>query len=188
MHHRTLRRLPVVLVAAAAVAASTVSSAPGAVPVVNEHTGPVSDTFADELCGIAGTTASRFVGDFKLYADGTFLSTGNFSEVFTAAASGAQLVSRGVEQVTGPFDPTNNGDGTITQTFTFKGLPVKLSLLHGPTLLRDAGNATVAITFALNPDGTRGDFLSQVIAVEHGPHPSLDDGSLFCATVIAALT
>jgi len=186
MHDRTLRRLIVALVAAAAVAAST-SSAMGAAPVVNEHTGPATDTFLDELCGIAGTSTSRFVGNFKLYADGTFLSTSNFSEVFTAAASGKQLVNRGVEQVTGPFDPTNNGDGTITETFTFKGLPVTLSLLHGPTLLRDAGNATVAITFALNPDGSTGEFLSQSVVVQHGPHPSLDDGSLFCATVIAAL-
>jgi len=188
MHDRAIRLLSLALVAFASLATASASTAGGAAPVSIEHTGPVTDTFADELCGVSGTTSSRFVGNVKLYPDGTFLSTGNFSEVFTADGTGAQLVNRGVEQVTGPFDPTDNGDGTITQSFTFKGLPVKLSLLNGPTLLRDAGNATVAITFALNPDGSRGDFLSQSVTLQHGPHPSLDDGSLFCATVIAAVT
>jgi hypothetical protein len=188
MRHRMLRMLSIALVAVAALAASTALSAVSAAPVLIQHTGPVTDTFDDEFCGVTGTTTTRFVGDFKLYPDGTFLSTSNFSEVFTAARTGTQLVSRGVEQVTGPFDPTDNGDGMITQTFTFKGLPVKLSLLHGPTLLRDAGSATVAITFSLNPDGSRGDFLSQIVEVQRGPHPSLDDGSLLCATVVAAVT
>jgi hypothetical protein len=36
----------------------------------------------------------------------------------------------------------------------FKGLPVKVSPAGGLPLLRDAGNATVSITFLLNPDGT----------------------------------
>lgn len=184
------RSLPLCcLVAIAATALLVVaSSAAAAEPTVNEHTGPVYDTFPDELCGITGTSAIRFVGNFKLFADGTFLSTGNFQDVFTADSNGKQVVNSGVEQVTGPFDPANNGDGTITETFIFKGLPVKLSIPNGPTLVRDAGNVTVAITFQLNPDGGVGDFVSQTVLVEEGPHPNLDNDALFCSVVVSALS
>ena len=80
----------------------------------------------------------------------TFLSTGNFDETFTADGSGKQVLSSGVEQVTGPFNPTNNGNGTITETFTFKGLPMKVKIPNGPTLVRDAGNVTEAITSTIS--------------------------------------
>jgi hypothetical protein len=163
-------------------------TAVAAAPVVNVHTGPELDSFADELCGIAGTSTTRFVGDFKLYADGTYLSTSNFREVFTDASTGKQVELSGVENVTGPFNPTvDSSASTLTQTFVFKGLPMKISLPGGPTLVRDAGSATVAITFALNPDGSRGDFLSQTVLVEKGPHPLLDDDALFCNVVVSAL-
>ena len=188
MRGRSLPFIFVVAIAMSVVLASTASSASSARLIVNEHTGPVSASFADELCGITGTSTTRFVGNFKLFADGTFLSTSNFSQVFTADETGKQVANSGVEQVTGPFDPTINADGTITQTFTFKGLPVKLSIPNGPTLVRDAGSATVAITFLLNPDGSRGDFVSQSVLVENGPHPSLDDDALFCSVVASALT
>jgi len=178
------------LVATVAAVVLTVfaSTAAAARPIVNEHTGPVTDTFSDDLCGIAGTSTTRFVGNFKLYADGTFLSMSNFRSEFTAAGTGKQVISSGVEQVAGPFNPTDNGDGTITQTFTFKGLPVRVSIPNGPVLLRDAGNATVAITFQLTPDGSRGDVVSQDVVVENGPHPSLENDALFCSVVVAALS
>ncbi len=177
----------VALTTAVAAMLAVVVVAAGAPPVLHEHTGPETDTFPDQLCGISGTTTNRFVGDFMLFADGTFLSTSNFRQTFTSSSTGKQVVSSGVEQVRGPFAPTDNGDGTLTQTFTFKGLPVKVSIANGPALLRDAGFATVAITFALNPDGSRGDFLSQDIVAQHGPHPGLDDDALFCKVVVAAL-
>jgi hypothetical protein len=182
----SIRRL-VVLAPAVAAMLAAVAVAAGAPPDFNQHTGPDLETFPDQLCGIDGTTTNRFVGNFTLYADGTFLSTSNFRQTFTSASNGKQVVSSGVEQVKGPFDPTDNGDGTITQTFTFKGQPVRVSVANGPTLLRDAGFATVAITFVLNPDGSRGDFLSQTVVAEHGPHPGLDDDALFCTVVVAAL-
>ena len=174
-------------VLASVVGLAVAAAAGGAPPVDNEHFGPDYETFPDSLCGIEGTSSTRFVGNFKLYADGTFLSTSNFRQTFTSAATGRQVDVSGVEQVTGPFDPTDNGDGTLTQTFVFKGSPMKVSLAHGPVLVRDAGNATVAITFELEPDGSRGPFLSQTVTVQHGPHPMLDDDALFCQTVVAAL-
>jgi hypothetical protein len=185
-----MRTLFIIAAALAAGLSLAVSAAPAvaAEPVVNVHTGPVSDgPFPDELCGVAGTSTTNFVGNFKLYADGTFLSTGNFKQTFTAGATGNTVIVSGVEQVTGPFNPTVNGNGTITETFTFKGLPMKVSLANGPTLVRDAGNATVAITFLLNPDGSRGDFVSQTVLVEKGPHPELDNDAPFCNVVVSAL-
>jgi hypothetical protein len=163
-------------------------AARAAKPIDIEQFGPSTDTFAEELCGISGTSATRFVGTFKLFADGTFLSTGNFAQSFTAASTGQQVRIFGVEQVTGLFNPTVNGNGTITQTFTCKGLPMKVSIENGPTLVRDAGNVTEAITFALNPDGSRGDVLSDSVLVQHGPHPQLDDDAVFCSAVTAALS
>lgn len=146
------------------------------------------DIFPDELCEIPGTSATHFLGNFKLLADGTFLQTSNFKQVFTAAGSGKQVAISGVEQVTGPFDPVDNGDGTITQTFTFKGMPEKLSIPNGPTLSRDVGNVTVAITFEVQPDGSLA-FLSQEAIDENGPHPELKSGgTLFCDVIVPELT
>jgi hypothetical protein len=180
-------RTPFLVLAALLASVALAPGAAGAGLVDNEHFGPDYDTFPDTLCGIDGTMSTRFVGTFKLRADGTFLSTSNFRQTFASTATGKVVDISGVEQVTGPFDPTDNGDGTITQTFVFKGTPTKISIPHGGVLVRDAGNATVAITFALNPDGSRGPFLSQTVVVEHGPHPSLDDDALFCQAVVGAL-
>jgi hypothetical protein len=187
MSTRSAHLFALAALAAVVVLATMAGVAPAAAPVDIEHFGPSTDWFPDELCGITGTSTTRFVGNFKLHADGTFLSTGNFDQWFTAAATGKQLRISGVEQVTGPFDPTDNGNGTITQTFTFKGLPMKIQIANGSTLLRDAGNVTEAITFAINPDGSRGDALSDTVLVQHGPHPQLDDDALFCSVVTAAL-
>jgi hypothetical protein len=181
------KQFALVGLAAGVLMALTASSAVAA-PIVQQFHFTSSDTFPDELCGISGTSTTNFVGNFKLFADGTFLSTSNFRQVFTADSTGKQVLISGVEQVTGPFNPTNNGDGTITQTFTFKGLPVKLSIANGPTLVRDAGNVTVAVTFLINPDGSRGDFVSQTVLAEKGPHPSLDNGELFCDAIVPALS
>ena len=158
-----------------------------AAPVAHFHIGPISDTFPDELCGIPGTSSIRFLDNHTIYADGTFLDTSNFRQVFTADGTGKQVQFAGVEQVTGPFNPIDNGDGTITQTFTFKGLPVKLSIPNGPTLVRDAGNATEAITFRVEPDGSL-EFVSETVLGEKGPHPVLDNDAVFCDVVVSALT
>jgi hypothetical protein len=172
-----------------AVLAATAFGASAAAPVDIEHFGPATDSNPqDDLCGVPGASTSRFVGNLKVYADGTFLSTGNFDEAFTAQATGKAVFVSGVEQVTGPFTPTNSGNGTMTQTFVFKGLPMKVSIANGPTLVRDAGNATVAITFAVEPDGSRGPVLSQTVLIQHGPHPQLDSDPVFCNTVVAALS
>jgi len=103
------------------------------------------------------------VDNFKLYADGTFRDTSRFRLVFMAAESGKSVVIFSAGQVTGLDDPIENADGTVTFISTFKGLPEKLSILHGPTLSRDAGVATVATT--LRPLGDdEFEFVSQTIS------------------------
>jgi hypothetical protein len=77
-------------------------------------------------------------------------------------------------------------EGTITFINTFKGLPEKLSIAGGPTLSRDAGTATVAVT--LRPLGDdEFEFVSATVSGEHGPHPDLG-GGLFCDVLTPALT
>lgn len=156
-------------------------------PVVNEHSS-FTDTFPDEICDIAGSSTIEVVDNFKLYGDGTFMDTSRFRQVFTADSSGKQVQIFTAGQVSGPFDPIDNGDGTITFINTFKGLPEKLSIPNGPTLLRDAGNVTIGQTFFVEPNGDL-TFISTTIFDEKGPHPDLDSGfEAFCNVLIPALS
>jgi hypothetical protein len=155
--------------------------------IENEHSS-FTDTFQDEICDIAGTSTIEVIDNFKLYDDGTFMDTARFSQVFTADDSGKQVQIFSAGQVSGPFDPIDNGDGTITFINTFKGLPEKLSILHGPTLLRDVGNVTISQTFFVEPNGDL-TFVSRTVFSEKGPHPDLDSGfEAFCNVLVPALT
>src|ERR1043166_7569252 len=116
-----------------------------AAPTVNEHI-RFTDTFPDELCDIPGTSTIRVVDNFRLFADGTFLDTSRFDQVFTAEETGKQVQISAAGQISGPFDPIDNGDGTITFVTTFIGLPERLSIPGGPTLSLDAGTVTISTT------------------------------------------
>jgi hypothetical protein len=181
-----VRKLALVLAGALALTLGAAGGASAAAPVVNEHTN-FTDTFPDQLCGITGTSTVRGVDNFKLYADDTFRDTSSVRQVFTAD-NGKSVVIFAAGQVTGLNDPIQNADGTITFINTYKGLPEKLSIAHGPTLSRDAGSVTIATTFLPLPDGDL-QFVSQTVSGEHGPHPELDsDFELFCNVLIPALT
>jgi hypothetical protein len=182
----TAWKLALVLAGALALTIAASGSASAAAPVVNEHS-MFTDTFSDEVCGIPGTSTVNVVDNFKLYADNTFLDTSRFRLVFTAE-NGKSVVIFSAGQVSGPNDPIENADGTITFIATFKGLPEKLSIAGGPTLSRDAGTATIATTFLPLPNGDL-QFVSQTVSGEHGPHPDLDSGfEVFCNVLIPALT
>jgi hypothetical protein len=158
-----------------------------AAPILNEHD-RFTDTFPGQFCGIPGTSSITVVDNFKLYADGTFRDTALFRNIFTATASGKQVEIFSANQTRGIDEPIDNGDGTVTFVATFKGIPEKLSIFHGPTLLRDAGNVTVATTFRVNPDGSL-TLLSRDVSSEKGPHPDLDSGfEAFCDVLVPALT
>ena len=172
------------VIVAAIVAVVVPGTGIAAKPVFHEHAN-FSDTFADNICGIDGTSVLNIVDNFTVYADGTFRDTSNFNLVFTATTSGKSVQIFSAGQVSGLADPIDNGDGTITFVNTFKGLPEKLKIPMGPTLSRDAGVVTLSDTF----DATTFDFLFRVVSGEKGPHPDLDsDFAVFCDVLIPPLT
>jgi hypothetical protein len=185
-HTATVPKLALVLAGALALTIGTSGGAFAAAPIANEHTS-FTDTFQDQVCDIPGTSVVNVVDNFKLYADGTFRDTTRIRQVFTAE-NGKAVVIFAAQQVTGLNDPIQNADGTITFINTFKGLPEKLSILHGPTLSRDAGVVTVTTT--LRPLGDdEFELVSQTFSGEHGPHPDLESGfEVFCNVLVPALT
>jgi hypothetical protein len=80
--------------------------------LVNEHN-QFTETFPDQLCDIPGTTTVSAVDNFKLYADGTFLDTNMFRQVFTAADSGKSIMIFSAEQAAGMDEPIQNPDGHL---------------------------------------------------------------------------
>lgn len=170
--------------AAAMLMALTASSA-GAAPIVEHGHSSGTDTSADTLCGIEGTTVTRFVDDFQVFADNTFKDQFSGKAVFTSDATGKSVSIFAAQQVSGPIDPIDNGDGTITFVATFKGIPELLKLPNGPVLSRDAGSVTLFQTF----DATTDEFISTTFSGDKGPHPDLESGfELFCDVIVPALT
>jgi hypothetical protein len=182
-----LRRLVLATVVATfGVPLATALPVAASAPIVNEHE-RFSDTFEDELCGISGTSTINVVDNFKLFADGTFSDTSVFRLVFTAD-NGNSVTVLAAGQITGPDEPIENEDGTVTFIVTIKGLPEKLSISGGPTLSLDAGAVTLATTFSVDANGNL-NFDSHEFSGEHGPQPDLaSDFELFCEVVIPALT
>src|SRR6266849_8806132 len=166
--------------AAALLMALTASSA-GAAPIVDRGHSSGSDSFADNICGIDGTSVQRFVDDFQVFANNTFKDQFRGDTVFTSTASGKSVEIFAAQQASGPTDPIDNGDGTITFITTFKGLPELLRIPNGPLLSRDAGNVTLYQTF----NATTGDFISTTFSGEKGPHPDpASDFALFCDAIV----
>ena len=84
-----MRKL-IAALAAALLMALTASSA-GAAPIVDHGHSSGSDTFADNICGIDGTSVQRFVDDFQVFANNTFKDQFRGDTVFTSTASGTSL-------------------------------------------------------------------------------------------------
>jgi hypothetical protein len=143
-----------------------------------------TDSFSDEICGIAVDVDLVVTDNFFLYADGTFKDTSSFQATFTNPVNGKSVVVSSAGQVTGPPPVVDEEAGTITFLTSFKGLPEKIQTAHGAVLLRDAGIITFADTFDLET----GEFISSEIIVNKGPHPEADsDFTLFCEVISGAL-
>jgi hypothetical protein len=177
-------RLGFLVVLVAAVAVVMPASGVAAKPVFMSHEN-FTDTFDDDICGIAGTSVVRGVDNFAAFADNTVRENFEVTQVFTATASGKSIVIHVAQDFTGNDEPIVNPDGTITFVGTFKGLPELIKIEHGPVLSRDAGQVTIIRTF----DPTTFDLLDQVVVGEKGPHPDLDSGfEVFCNVLVPALT
>jgi hypothetical protein len=173
------RLLPFVL---ATFAASIVAGTSAAATQVEHFTeGP----FPDEVCGVSGTIVFSGTSVFREGADGTFFAGGTFTGVFTAD-NGKSITVFAAGPAKGTFGVIDEEAGTITFTTTFVGLPEKVSITGGPTLLRDAGTVTFIDVFEYtgDPENPVGDFISTDVVGLHGPHPDLlSDFEAFCDVV-----
>jgi hypothetical protein len=179
-----MRRLAALTALVGALTLASLASTAGGAPLVDRFHGTFSDTFADNICGIDGTSVFNGMDNIQVFADGTFMDQFRLIQVFTSAATGKSVLLFAANQFVGA-GPIDNGDGTITFTSTFKGLPEKIKLPNGRSLSRDAGFVTFNDTF----DATTGEFLGTTISPENGPHPDLDSGfALFCDVIVPALS
>ena len=145
-------------------------------PVVNVHVNFTSDPYADNWCGIDGSSVDSVVAHYKEDAGGAFIANLNLTISFTATASGKSMqvhIAR-VGKATAPID---NGDGTATVLTTTNGVQ-SFKLQNGPLFVRSAGNITFAVTF----DAVTGDFISFEVVEEHGQFPP------GCDQIVVALT
>ena len=174
------RLLPLVL---ATFAASVVAGTSVAATQVEHFTeGP----FADEVCGVSGTTTFQGTSVFREGANGTFFAAGTLRIVFTADnGKSITVFSASPTKRTSP-PVIDEQAGTVTFATTVVGLPEKLSITGGPTLLRDAGTVTFIDVFEYtgDPENPVGDFISTDLVGLHGPHPDLlSDFEAFCEVV-----
>ena len=125
-----------------------------------------------------GTTVDRQWGNVQLFADGTSKTEMKETYVFTSSLTGKSFEGHIADQLTTNTTPVDNGDGTISFYFAFKGLELQLKLPNGHVLARDAG----AVTFVQTFDAATGDFVSFMVADEKGRTPSSIAASSSSAT------
>ena len=160
------------------------SSNVAAAPIVQHVHITSNDTFQADPCGIDGTIVEHDMIEMQAYADGTLRFEIHSVQVFTSEATGKSVESFSSQQQTNVSPPIVNGDGTTTFLFVFNGLEQKLKIPDGPTLVRDAGRITFALTFDAN-----GTLISQLIVGESGMHPLADSGfALFCDVLVPAVS
>jgi hypothetical protein len=172
---RKFRHLLLAFAGAAALTATVPALA--AAPVINEHFSFTSDPYAQNWCGIEGTSVDRVVGHFKLDASGASIDNIQSKSLFTATASGESMEIHitGVVKVSAPID---NGDGTFTVIVRNMGARPQFKLPNGPLLVRSAGHGIFGLTF----DSSTGEFVSFEVIDLKGPHPA------GCDIIVAALT
>lgn len=178
-------RQRLVLLAATAVAGCMLvvtGVAAGATEVEQFSDGP----FPDVVCGVSGTTTVHGTSVTRDLASGGLFVSGTFWAVFTADNGKSITTFAGgpSKSIAGPV--IDEEAGTVTLIVTFVGLPEKVSITHGRTLLRDAGIVTITQVFEYtgDPEEPFGDFISQSLSGLHGPHPDLlSDFEAFCNVV-----
>ena len=180
-----MRRLCSLTALFGALLLASMASTARAAPLTDHFHDSFTDTFPDALCGIDGTSVVSGVDNVQILADDTFRSELRLGQVFTSATTGKSVSIFVAAQFVAAGTPIENGDGTVTFTDSFKGLSEKIKLPDGMVLSRDAGFYVINDTF----DATTGDFLSETISPENGPHPDLDSGgALFCDVIVPALS
>jgi hypothetical protein len=171
------------LVALVAVLAIIPGTALGAKPIEQFHD-HFTESFSDELCGIAVDVELVVTDNFFVYDEESFKDTASVRATFTNPLNGKSIVISNAGQVSGPPPIIDEEAGTITFLTNFKGLPEKIQTANGPVLLLDVGFVQFTDTFDLET----GDFISSEVVFVKGPHPDLDsDFALFCEVITGAL-
>lgn len=169
------------------VLASVASTASGA-RLIDRFHGTFSETFADNICGIDGTSVVNGMDNIQVFADGTFKDQFRVNQVFTSAATGKSILIFVAQQFVGA-GPIDNGDGTVTFTEHMAGLVLRFKIPNGP-VLKDADGKPIlgagVIDSVVTFDIATGDLISLQETV-HGPHP-VRDGVDICGPAIAYLT
>jgi hypothetical protein len=183
-----MSRIALMSVIVAAIAAVAIPAAGASGRVLFHNHENFTDSFPDSICGIDGTSVVKGVDNFTVFANPPYdLDVDNFelNQTFTSAATGKSIVIHVAQHFTSNDQPIDNGDGTVTFVQSFTGLPEQVRVLNGPVLFHDVGTVVFTRTF----DATTGDFISQTVSGERGPHPDLDSGfTLFCDLVVPALS
>lgn len=139
--------------------------------------------FADEVCGVSGTSTVHGTSVVREGADGLFFA-GTFWDVFVAQnGKSITMYSATPNHESSPV--IDEQAGTVTVTTRFVGLPAKVSITGGPTLIRDAGTGTFIDVFEYTGDPANpvGDHISTDVVGLHGPHPLLLGDIDLCAVV-----
>jgi hypothetical protein len=180
----TMGRRPVRALLAAFVAALVVllpGTAQAAKPIAQFHD-HFTDSFSDEICGVAVDVELVVTDNVFVFPDGTFKDTSSFQATFTNPVNGASVIVSSAGQIIDTA-VVDEEAGTITFATSFKGLPEKIQTAQGPVLLRDAGVITFVATFDLET----GEFISEEVIIK-GPHPEAEsDFTLFCDVITDAL-
>lgn len=142
--------------------------------------------FVDEDQDVCGINVDVVV-DVTFFDKAFFDKDGNFIRFMATASGSNTFVNDAGESVVVNFanlsretESIDEVAGTVTVTFSVRGLPEKISTPHGPTLTRDAGLITFVNVFDLATE----ELISEEIIVNHGPHPEADsDFTLFCEII-----
>jgi hypothetical protein len=174
------KRLLVLGVTAVVSCAVASTSLAGSTHVDQFSEGP----FPDQVCGVSGMSSVH--GTFVAReggAKGSFFG-GTFWQVFVADnGKSITFFSATPNKESPPM--IDEHAGTVTIATTFHGLPVKVSITGGPTLIRDAGVGTFIDVFEYtgDPEDPVGDQISNDVVGLHGPHPVLLGDADICAVV-----
>jgi hypothetical protein len=176
-----MRRFPVLFGAASCVLFLGVSPVAQAAPPDNHFTD--SGSFVDtDFCGTGESVRIDFSskGTFHDSGNGTGFVTVHGTQTYTARSTGRTVIGHFANRQSDEF--TDNGDGTVTLSTTYKGLPEQFRVKGQGLLTRDAGNLTITLTIDEN-----GQVISEDVTIR-GPHPEAGSGfTLFCELLPEAL-
>jgi hypothetical protein len=143
-----------------------------------------TNTFADQVCGVAGTSTVKFNTVVTHLGDDTDFIRGSFTLVFTADnGKSITIKAAGPVMTHAVVDETA---GTITLTETVAGVPELVKITGGRVLTRDAGLVVNRVrVFEFDPVTEEfGELISDTWEFLAGPHPDLESGfEHFCEVV-----